>query len=75
MVGILGSWVLDCWVCGFPIYIYIYIYFFFFLVFLVLLPMGFLVFDFLCGFGCDHGLWLKWRFVASGMVVEVDVAG
>ena len=71
-MGILGLWVLDCWVCGFPIFIYIY---FFFLVFLVLLLMGFLVFDFLCGFGCDRGLWLKWRFVASGMVVEMDVVG
>ena len=43
--GILGSWVLDCWVCGFPIYIYIYIL----LVFLVLLCMCFLVFDFFMG--------------------------
>ena len=37
----------DFWVCGFSyIYIYIYIFFFFLLVFLVLLRMGFLVFDF-----------------------------
>ena len=79
--------------------------------FLVLLRMTFLVFDFFfCGFGCDRGLWLKWQFVgcvggglvavvvvgcvggglvfflavacgchievvASGVVVEVDVAG
>ena len=54
---------------------YIYIYIFFLLVFLVLLRMGFLVFDFFCGFGCDRGLWMKWRFVASGVVVEVDVVG
>ena len=45
--------------------------------FLVLLGMGFLVFDsfFFCGFGCDRGLWLKWRFVGcvGGGLVAVAV--
>ena len=39
--------------------------------------MGFWVFDFLVGFGCDCGLWLKWRFggyVGGGLVVVVVVA-
>ena len=62
--GLLGLWVSD-------------IFFFFWLVFLVLLGMGFLVFDFFffCGFGCDRGLWLKWRFVGcvGGGLVAVAV--
>ena len=60
--GLLGLWVSD--------------YYFFFLVFLVLLCMGFLVFDFFYGFGCDRGLWLKWRFVGcvgGGLVAMVMV--
>ena len=42
--------------------------------------MGFWVFDFLfffVGFGCDCGLWLKWRFggcVGGGLVAVVVVA-
>ena len=38
--------------------------------------MGFLVFDFFYGFGCDRGLWLKWRFVGcvgGGLVAMVMV--
>ena len=38
--------------------------------------MGFLVFDFFCGFGCDRGLWLKWRFVgcvADGLLAVVVI--
>ena len=45
--------------------------------FLVLLGMGFLVFDFFfffCGLGCDRGLWLKWRFVGCVGVGLVAVA-
>ena len=51
--------------------------FFFFFGFLVLLHIGFLVFDFLCGFDCDYGLWLKWRFggyVSGDLVAMVMVA-
>ena len=52
------------------------------MVFLVLLRMGFSVFDFFfffffCGFGCNYGLWLKWRFggcVGGDLVVVVVVA-
>ena len=55
--------------------IYIYIYFFFLLVFLVLLRMGFLVFDFFCGFGCDCGLWLKWQFGGDLLAVVVVAVG
>ena len=40
--------------------------------------MGFWVFDFFfVGFGCDCGLWLKWRFggcVGGGLVAVVVVA-
>ena len=54
-----------------------FILFLFLLVFLVLLRMSFLVFDFFfCGFGCDRGLWLKWRFVGcvgGGLVAVVGV--
>ena len=31
---------------------------------------------FFCGFGCDHGLWLKWQFVGcvgGGLVAVVVV--
>ena len=38
---------------------------------------GCLIFFFLVGFGCDCGLWLKWRFggcVGGGLVVVVVVA-
>ena len=49
--------------------------------FLVLLRIGFLVFEFffffLGGFGFDCGLWLKWRFggcVGGGSVAVVVVA-
>ena len=48
----------------------------FLLVFLVLLRMSFLVFDFFCVFGCDRGLWLKWRFVgcvAGGLLAVVVI--
>ena len=37
---------------------------------------GGLVFNFVCGFGCDYGLWLKWWFndcVGSGLVAVVSV--
>ena len=42
--------------------------------------MGFWVFDFFfffVGFGCDCGLWLKWRFggcVGGGLVAVVVIA-
>ena len=52
-----------------------YVFFFFLLVFLVLLRMGFLVFDFFCGFGCDCGLWLKWQFGGDLLVVVVVAVG
>ena len=72
MAGILGSSVLDCWVCGFPICI------FFCWFFGSSLHWYFGVwFFFFCGFGCDCGLWLKWRFggyVGGGLVGVVVVA-
>ena len=37
--------------------------------------MGFLVFDFFCGFGCDCGLWLKWQFGGDLLVVVVVAVG
>ena len=58
--GLIGLWVFKLF-----LFIYIYIYIYILLVFLVLLRMGFLVFDFFCGFGCGRGLWLKWQFVGS----------
>ena len=66
--GFIGFGLLGLWVFFF--------FFFFLLVFLVLLRMGFLVFDFFCGFGCDRGLWLKWRFVgcvADGLLAVVVI--
>ena len=34
-----------------------------------------MIFFFFCGFGCDRGLWLKWRFVGcvGGGLVAVAV--
>ena len=66
--GLLGLWVF-----------FFFFLFFLLLVFLVLLRMGFLVFDFFffCGFGCDCGLWLKWRFggcVGGDLLAVVVVA-
>ena len=37
--------------------------------------MGFLVFDFFCGFGCDCGLWLKWQFGGDLLAVVVVAVG
>ena len=55
-----------------------YIYKFFFLVFWVFftLVLWCWIFFFFCGFGCDCGLWLKWRFggyVGGGLVAMVVV--
>ena len=65
--GFIGFGLLGLWVFFF--------FFFFLLVFLVLLRMGFLVFDFFCGFGCDCGLWLKWQFGGDLLVVVVVAVG
>ena len=63
--GFMGLWISDMF----------FFFFFFLLVFLVLLRMGFLVFDFFCGFGCDCGLWLKWQFGGDLLVVVVVAVG